>query len=834
MAIYNLRMSPANGRSAVLKYKYISRTDDFSWEKNEKYDDFLYSENINMPLFAKNNPLSFWENVEKYERVDSNDFREIEFSLPAELSIEENIELSREFATKIFGNNFVYSLAVHSKKSSVDNTDNIHCHIMFSERELDGIERSEDKFFKRANSKIKENGGCKKNREWSKYSKLYEIRQTWEKTANEKLMPLGISISAKSLKAQKIEAILENNFLKAEMLDRPPVNIDKNLIKFSTDEIKKEEALKFFEYASKIKKMKETTFKLKSENFEEENRKAKERFMKKCFEEEGIEFSPSVFDIQQKQQKKSDLQFNFENIFVKSVENKILTDQKEKRFKHINSITDKDINERALKILTKGKYQKNLKELEELTNFYNELPNKDTFEFKEKKNELEKYFNDLKNSKYFQDKLTATSKNIKYKYDSEKEKLLSELSYLRDNDYKDFYLEHTPKKYELSREIMKETKNYIENLKIEKEVADKDVKEYKSTYLDIDIKKEIYQKIKPVAVEKYEELKKWQKELKTIADVNKKQELINKIFKRKLSLKNFDIKNNINELMSKELNKRRNKYKELRQIQDSITGKITHSCLMMKELKTLNEIKIIDKVTELQNNYNKLLNQENEKLGRLEYNIESKKTTETFKRIFNSDSKLKEFIIPAFTQEEMKDISQKLKSEIKEKLEENIKLRKLLADNSTTDEKLRIKIFDRNTNNLYSRQLKVIKYYKEQIEKGISVPENTIMLNQKKSEVEKLEKNFKITSEDLQTEKQIARSEQIEITSKIRTNNEKIDTLYKIIKELKIQRKRVNQIKINKNPEPHKSKKLRIMSSGRIVIDESEELRRNREWENSL
>ena len=834
MAIYNLRMSPANGRSAVLKYKYISRTDDFSWEKNEKYDDFLYSENINMPLFAKNNPLSFWENVEKYERIDSNDFREIEFSLPAELSIEENIELSREFATKIFGNNFVYSLAVHSKKSSVDNTDNIHCHIMFSERELDGIERSEDKFFKRANSKIKENGGCKKNREWSKYSKLYEVRQTWEKTSNEKLTPLGISISDKSLKAQKIEAILENNFLKAEMLDRPPVNIDKNLIKFSTDEIKKEESLKFFEYASKIKKMKETTFKLKSENFEEENKKAKERFMKKCFEEEGIEFNPSVFDIQQNQQKKPELEFNFENIFVKSVENKILADQKEKRFKHINSITDKDINERALKILTKGKYQKNLKELEELTSFYNELPNKDTFEFKEKKNELEKYFNDLKNSKYFQDKLTAISKNIKYKYDSEKEKLLSELSYLRDNDYKDFYLENTPKKYELSREIIKETKDYIENLKIEKEIADKDVKEYKATYLDIDIKKEIYQKIKPASVEKYEELKKWQKELKNITEIDKKQELSNKILKRELSLKNFDIKNNINELISKELNERRNKYKGLRQIQDSITGKITHSCLMMKELKTLNEIKVIDKVTELQNNYNKLLNQENEKLGRLEYNIESKKATETFKRIFNSDSKLKEFIIPAFAQEEMKDISQKLKSEIKEKLEENIKLRKLFADNSTTDEKLRIKIFDRNTNNFYSKQLKVIKYYEEQIEKGISVPENTIMLNQKKSEVEKLEKNFKITSEDLQTEKQIVRSEQIEITSKIRTNNEKIDTLYKIIKELKIQRKRVNQIKINKNPESHKSKKLRIMSSGRIVIDESEELRRNREWENSL
>ena len=356
--------------------------------------------------------------------------------------------------------------------------------------------------------------------------------------------------------------------------------------------------------------------------------------------------------------------------------------------------------------------------------------------------------------------------------------------------YKDYY----------SKENINIIFNYTGG-NIKKNLSLEEVKESCKKLIKIDKKIIVYVMTLP---DKYEELKKWQKELKTITDVNKKQELSNNIFKRELSLKNFDIKNNINELMSKELNERRNKYKELRQIQDSITGKIAHSCLMMKELKTLNEIKIIDKVTEIQNNYNKLLNQENEKLGRLEYNIESKKATKTFKRIFNNDSKLKEFIIPAFTQEEIKDVSQKLKSEIKEKLEENIKLRKLFANNSTTDEKLRIKIFDRNTNNLYSKQINVIKYYEEQIEKGISVPENTIMLNQKKSEVEKLEKNFKITSEDLQTEKQIVRSEQIEITSKIRTNNEKIDTLYKIIKELKIQRKRVNQIKINKNPESHK------------------------------
>ena len=41
MAIYNLRVEPDRGRSAVYRYEYTLRVNDFSWEKDSKYDDFL-------------------------------------------------------------------------------------------------------------------------------------------------------------------------------------------------------------------------------------------------------------------------------------------------------------------------------------------------------------------------------------------------------------------------------------------------------------------------------------------------------------------------------------------------------------------------------------------------------------------------------------------------------------------------------------------------------------------------------------------------------------------------------------------------------------------------
>ena len=44
-------------------------------------------------LFHKKDPRYFWECSEIYERINANLFRTIDFSLPSELTDEENIEL---------------------------------------------------------------------------------------------------------------------------------------------------------------------------------------------------------------------------------------------------------------------------------------------------------------------------------------------------------------------------------------------------------------------------------------------------------------------------------------------------------------------------------------------------------------------------------------------------------------------------------------------------------------------------------------------------------------------------------------------------------------------
>ena len=117
--------------------------------------------------------------------------------------------------------------------------------------------RDSKEFFKRFNRKNPQLGGCEKTDEWTAYSKLYYIRQTWERIANEKLQEKGLEkISCRSLYAQRIDSLLEENYLKAELLDRPPIHLEKSY-DFCPDSNDKEKALEFLNYAKKIKEIKE-------------------------------------------------------------------------------------------------------------------------------------------------------------------------------------------------------------------------------------------------------------------------------------------------------------------------------------------------------------------------------------------------------------------------------------------------------------------------------------------------------------------------------------------------------------------------------------------------
>lgn len=831
MAIYNLRVEPDRGRSAVYRYEYTLRVNNFSWEKDSKYDDFLFGQNVNMPDFASEDPKLFWESCENYERANANTFRTIDFSLPTELSDEENIELAARFAEELFGDKFVYSMAVHSKPSGVQSIQNIHCHIMFSERKLDGIEREPKEFFKRFNRKNPQLGGCEKTDEWTAYSKLYYIRQTWERIANEKLQEKGLEkISCRSLYAQRIDSLLEENYLKAELLDRPPIHLEKSYIDFCPDSNDKEKALEFFNYAKKIKEIKEKEFKLKSENFEEENTKARDRFLRGVCEIEGKEYVSSNFEVLRNQLEDT---FNFQNIFVTSLENRVLLHKKEARIKQINSISDTDIESRALNVLTHGEYSKKEARLQELNKLKKDYFGQD-FDVDSEIKEIQNYFKDLSDNEYFQNKLSNMKDNIRNKYAHEKEEILKDLKFLRNNNFRDFYLESSPQNYERSKIFLDETREYIEDLKVQKEEIDAKVSAYKKEYLDRDIKQEIYAEFEPRILAKYNELQEWKEKLPSIENSTERFELEEKIILRSGGFDIFDVENNIREKTDEKLKEHREKYKELRQEQDDIAGKLDLSFLMMRELKKINKINLLEREEMLYDEYH--IKSDSSYFERFKYNTKLSDFKDEYEKSFNKSSKLQPFSLPKLSENDRKEFFKNTKKYILETQKEIEILQKKLADNQPTDERIRISILNKYTDGKYSETLREITSYKKELESGNAYEYTSKYLEENEMNKKRFEFKFKLTNEMFQAEKRLFQEKNMDTLVKLREKRRELKVGFKMLKKLKGKGIGIIRIKPRRPIKEQPLKKLKVVESGRIIIkDEAEESRkRGRAYEFEL
>lgn len=832
MAIYNLRVEPDRGRSAVYRYEYTLRVNDFSWEKDSKYDDFLFGQNVNMPDFASEDPKLFWESCENYERANANTFRTIDFSLPTELSDEENIELAAKFAEELFGDKFVYSMAVHSKPSGVQSIQNIHCHIMFSERKLDGIERDSKEFFKRFNRKNPQLGGCEKTDEWTSYSKLYYIRQTWERIANEKLQEKGLEkISCRSLYAQRLDSLLEENYLKAELLDRPPIHLEKSYIDFCPDSNDKEKALEFFNYAKKIKEIKEKEFKLKCENFEEENIKARDRFLRGVCEIRGKEYVSSNFEVLKNQLEDT---LNFQNIFVTSLENRVLLHKKEARIKQINSISDADIESHALNVLTHGEYSKKEDRFKELNAFEEKYPKRFNSQLEAEKEELQNYFKDLSNNEYFQNKLSNMKDNIRDKYAHEKEEIIKDLKFLRNNNFRDFYLESSPQNYERSKIFLAETKEYIEDLKVQKEEIEAKVLAYKKEYLDKDIKQEIYARIDSKIVERYNELNRMKEKLPSVESLDEHFNLEQKIFAENRYFRSFDMKNNINEKVNEELKEHREEYKKLRQEQDDIAGKLNLSFLMMRELKKVNKINLLEREEMLYDEYH--IKNDSSYFERFKYNTKLSAFKDEYEKAFNKSSKLQPFNLPKLSESDRKEFFKNTKKYILKTQKEIETLQQELANNQPTDERIRVSILDKYTDGKYSETLREIASYKKELESGNAYEYTSKYLEENEMNKKRFEFKFKITNEMFQAEKRLFQEKNMDTLVKLREKRRELKVGFKMLKKLKGKGIRIIRIKPRRPIKEQPLKKLKVVESGRIIIkDEAEESRkRGRAYEFEL
>ena len=205
MAIYHFSakvISRAAGSSAVAASAYRSA----SWIEDERLGrahDFtnkagvIHSE-VMLPEGAPGrwtDRATLWNEVEAREgRKDAQLAREVEVSIPREMSREDGVRLVREFVQREFvDRGMVADLNVHWDHAP-DGSPKPHAHVMLSMREV-------------TRDRVDGVGFGKKVREWNATSELQGWRERWGEHVNGRLAELGIEaqIDHRSLKDQGID-----------------------------------------------------------------------------------------------------------------------------------------------------------------------------------------------------------------------------------------------------------------------------------------------------------------------------------------------------------------------------------------------------------------------------------------------------------------------------------------------------------------------------------------------------------------------------------------------------------------------------------------------------
>ncbi|RLL17218.1 MobA/MobL family protein [Acinetobacter chengduensis] len=152
-----------NGATAKNRFHYISRTSHFRNYKESASEQIEFVRSGNMPNFAEGKPAEFWEAADIYERRNGRTCSSMVVALPKELSQAQRIELAEQFISE-FADSYRYpfTCAIHNHAGSLGGKEQPHLHFMYSERHVDGIERTAEQFFKRYNPKDPHKGGAQK------------------------------------------------------------------------------------------------------------------------------------------------------------------------------------------------------------------------------------------------------------------------------------------------------------------------------------------------------------------------------------------------------------------------------------------------------------------------------------------------------------------------------------------------------------------------------------------------------------------------------------------------------------------------------------------------
>lgn len=239
MASYRLSAKIGKSGKGGAHCDYILRADRYS--KAEK--DLVFSESQNLPTWAEN-AGDFWRAADKNERKNGAIYREFELTLPRELTPDQRTELVREWVKSEIGDRHAVTFAIHCPSAAIEGGEQPHAHIMYCERVLDGIDRSEEKYFSRYNAKNPEKGGARKvdrGMHAERAAALIGERERWEVLQNSHLEKHGHAarVDASSYKARGIDqkpephlgarrAKVDGEAMRARQKPAKPAKLDHN------------------------------------------------------------------------------------------------------------------------------------------------------------------------------------------------------------------------------------------------------------------------------------------------------------------------------------------------------------------------------------------------------------------------------------------------------------------------------------------------------------------------------------------------------------------------------------------------------------------------------
>jgi Ti-type conjugative transfer relaxase TraA len=200
MAIYHLAMKPigrSGGRSAVAAAAYRAsqkltnerdgQTHDFTRRRGVEHTEIVLPEGVEAEWAQDRSTL--WNAAEAAEkRKDARVAREIEVALPHELSADQRLDLTREFAHELADRYGVaVDFAIHSPHGDTD-VRNHHAHIMLTTRKVESGGLGEKTALELENKKLTALGLP------TSHDQLRDIRLDWEDRANRHLALAGHDI----------------------------------------------------------------------------------------------------------------------------------------------------------------------------------------------------------------------------------------------------------------------------------------------------------------------------------------------------------------------------------------------------------------------------------------------------------------------------------------------------------------------------------------------------------------------------------------------------------------------------------------------------------------